>query len=162
MSIPTFLILIPVTHLLLLTIPLAVTDLREKRLPNKYVLPNLTLAFLATIATMFFGEWQRALVTLGIALVIAVIGITLSVKGWIGMGDVKLLTAMSLPLGWFSPLYPLALLGATFLTSALVVVVLALRKRIGIDSSIPLGPYALLAFACIGGYELLGFFATGQ
>jgi Flp pilus assembly protein protease CpaA len=111
---------------------------------------------------MFFGEWQRALVTLGIALAIAVVGITLSVKGWIGMGDVKLLTAMSLPLGWFSPLYPLALLGATFLTSALVVVVLALRKRIGIDSSIPLGPYALLAFACIGGYELLGFFATGQ
>jgi len=162
MSIPTFLILIPVTHLLLLTIPLVVTDIREKRLPNKYVLPNLSVAFLATIATMFFGEWQRALLSLGIALAIAVVGLVANYFDVLGMGDIKLLTAMSLPLSWFSPFHTLALLGTTFLSSFLVVMVMIIGKRIRPDSSIPLGPYALLAFACIGGYELLGFFITGQ
>jgi Flp pilus assembly protein protease CpaA len=111
---------------------------------------------------MFFGEWQRALLSLGIALAIAAVGVFLNLRGVIGMGDIKLLTAMSLPLSWFSPFHTLALLGATFLTSALVVVVMFIGKRIRPDSSIPLGPYALLAFACIGGYELLGFFTTGQ
>ena len=65
----------------------------------------------------------------------------------LGMGDVKLITAISLCLGWFSPLAPaLAVSIAFVIAGALVLAKLAFRKtRMG--QSIALGPYLLIGFA---------------
>jgi len=156
----TFLVLIPVVHLLLLTIPLAVTDIRERRLPNKYILPNLLVAFLAVLSTLIFGEWQRVLISLGVALAIAVIGLTANYFDVLGMGDVKLLVAMALPLSWFSPLTTLTLIGVTFLLATIAVIVVVLTKKITPLTTVALGPYALVTFAVLGGQQIATFFTS--
>lgn len=149
-SVPTFLILVPIAHLLLLAIPLAVYDIRERRLPNKWVVPNLALAFVSVVATMFFGEWGRALIALGVALLVFVLLLVANNLDVVGMGDVKLLTAVSLPFAWFSPLYVLALIGLVIVATAIVVLYKIYLSR-SPKPTLPLGPIVLATFAGLAG-----------
>lgn len=149
LSIATLVMFVPLAYSLAITIPLVVIDLRERRLPNKLVLPNLAVALLAVLVTLGMGEWQRVLVSLGISALVFFAGLFISVKGWVGMGDVKLLLTLSLPLSWFSVWAMPILLGATLGAMVLVVSAMYFTRRIRLGSTIAMGPYILGSFVLV-------------
>jgi leader peptidase (prepilin peptidase)/N-methyltransferase len=134
-------------YLVLTAWPLAKTDILERRLPNKYVLPAFPITWLGQLLAGFSGAgfvnmlWAllAGVVTFGLSLVINRFGL-------LGMGDVKLMTVMALALGWFSPLLPIIALGLSFLIAGIVAIWLLLRKRIKLGGSMPLGPYLIAGF----------------
>ena len=134
-------------YLVLTAWPLAKTDILERRLPNKYVLPAFPITWLGQLLAGFTGAgfvnmlWAllAGVVTFGLSLVINRLGL-------LGMGDVKLMTVMALALGWFSPLLPIIALGISFLIAGVVAFWLLLRKKIKLGGSMPLGPYLIAGF----------------
>ncbi|CAN1517241.1 CpaA Flp pilus assembly protein, protease CpaA [Microbacteriaceae bacterium] len=134
-------------YLVLTAWPLAKTDILERRLPNKYVLPAFPITWLGQLLAGFTGAgfvnmlWAllAGVVTFGLSLLINRLGL-------LGMGDVKLMTVMALALGWFSPLLPIIALGISFLTAGVVAFWLLLRKKIKLGGSMPLGPYLIAGF----------------
>jgi Flp pilus assembly protein protease CpaA len=158
LSIATIVMLVPLLHSLAISIPLAVIDFRERRLPNKLVLPNFAVALIAVFISIALGEWQRGLVALGISVLLFVAGLLVSLRGWVGMGDVKLLTALSLSLSWFSAWNIPIVLGVTTLAMVVVVAVRYFSNTIRIGSTIALGPYVLSVFVVLAGNTLLSVF----
>ena len=134
-------------YLVLTAWPLAKTDILERRLPNKYVLPAFPITWLGQILAGVFGAGHLNMLW---ALLAAVITFALSLMinrmGLLGMGDVKLMTVMSLALGWYSPLLPLIALGLSFLFAGAVALALLMGKRIRLGGSMPLGPYLIAGF----------------
>lgn len=134
-------------YLVAVSWPLARTDIREHRLPNKYTLPLLPIALLGQLAACLAGaDWSRLWVALGWAVVAFAIGLGVNRIGTLGMGDVKLITGMSLCLGWFTPVAPLLALGAAFALATIVVLFLFVTRKARMGSSIALGPYLLVGF----------------
>jgi leader peptidase (prepilin peptidase)/N-methyltransferase len=74
------------------------------------------------------------------------VGLGINRIGTLGMGDVKLITGMSLSLGWFSPVAPLIALVAAFALATIVVLFLFVTRKARMGSSIALGPYLLVGF----------------
>ena len=66
--------------------------------------------------------------------------------GLMGMGDVKLMSAMALALGWYSPLLPALALLISFLIAGLAATALLAFGRIKLGGSMPLGPYLIAGF----------------
>lgn len=91
-------------HLAIVALPLAITDARLRRLPNRLVLPGGVVALFGQIVACvaFAGDWWRILVSVGLALSVFVVGLWMASSGALGMGDVKLLAVLALALGWFS------------------------------------------------------------
>jgi leader peptidase (prepilin peptidase)/N-methyltransferase len=127
--------------------PLAKTDILERRLPNKYVLPAFPITWIGQIVAGALGAgfmnmlwgFLAAVITFAISLVINRLGL-------LGMGDVKLMTVMSLALGWYSPLLPIIALGLSFLIAGVVAIALLVARRIKLGGSMPLGPYLIAGF----------------
>ncbi len=152
--------LLPILYLFAVAWPLARTDLREHRLPNALTLPGLWLALSAQTlasATLGFGEvargasawpgFENQLTALAVAAV--VFGFSLAAHVWwgLGMGDVKLLTVMSISLGWFSPWSPLLALFVGFAVAVVWVIAGLIEGRTKLNAALPLGPYLLVGFA---------------
>ena len=130
-------------YLALFTIPLVVIDLRERRLPNKITLPAIALTF---VGIMLTGDWGRVGVAVICAAALFLLGTGLSFRGWLGMGDVKLLVPIGLTLGWFGwEVLAIGLSLAFFLAGGYVLVRMALQK-ITATSTIALGPFLLAGF----------------
>ena len=127
----------------LFTIPLVVIDLRERRLPNKITLPAISLAFVGILLT---GEWGRVGVALICAAALFLLGTGLSFRGWLGMGDVKLLVPIGLTLGWFGWEVLAIGLGLAFFLAGVFVLVRMAMQKITASSTIALGPFLLLGF----------------
>lgn len=135
--------LLGAAYLALFTIPLVVIDLRERRLPNKITLPAIAFTF---VGIMLTGEWGRVGVALICAAALFLLGTGLSFRGWLGMGDVKLLVPIGLTLGWFGwEVLAIGLGLAFFIAGGYVLVRMALQK-ITATSTIALGPFLLLGF----------------
>jgi leader peptidase (prepilin peptidase)/N-methyltransferase len=66
--------------------------------------------------------------------------------GLLGMGDVKLMSAMALALGWYSVALPVVFLLISFLIAGLVALALLVLGKIRLGGSMPLGPYLLVGF----------------
>jgi leader peptidase (prepilin peptidase) / N-methyltransferase len=66
--------------------------------------------------------------------------------GLLGMGDVKLMAAMSLTLGWYSVTLPVLALLISFLVAGIVALILLLLGKIKLGGSMPLGPYLIAGF----------------
>ena len=148
--------LVPALYLLVVAWPLAVIDLREHRLPNRLVLPTYPIALLSQlVATMLTMDWVRFLVAVLCALVVLVVGIAANYFDVLGMGDVKLAGALALVLGYFNLYLPIITIGLAFVLAFGVIVVLLLRGKVKIGSSIPLGPYLLLSFIGTSSYWLV-------
>ena len=134
-------------YLVLTAWPLAKTDILERRLPNKYVLPAFPITWLGQLLAGVTGAGFSNMLW---ALLAGVVTFTLSLLinrlGLLGMGDVKLMTVMALALGWFSPLLPIIALGISFLIAGVVAIWLLLRKKIKLGGSMPLGPYLIAGF----------------
>jgi leader peptidase (prepilin peptidase)/N-methyltransferase len=131
--------LAPALHLAAVTPLLWLADVREHRLPNRLVLPNLAIALLAALAAGALGDWAPLLAGLGTGAVLVV----LSLVGGLGMGDAKLGAALALTLGSLGvePLL-LALLLALLGGGAVSIAGLVARKlRRG--QAIAFGPFLL-------------------
>jgi Flp pilus assembly protein protease CpaA len=111
------------------------------------VLPAFPVAFLAQlIATIISADWARQLSAVLIALAVGVIGLGANYIDTLGMGDVKLATAIALTLCYFNPWLPVIAIGIAFVLAFAVVIVLITLGKVKIGSSIPLGPYLLVSF----------------
>jgi len=135
--------LIGITYFAATTIPLVLYDIRERRLPNKITLPGLAVVLISLAVTM---EWGRFLIALGISVLLFVVGTLISLKGWIGMGDVKLFTGLSMLLAWFDPSLVWQASLWAFGIAAVFVIVGFVAKKMTARSTIALGPYLLIGF----------------
>ena len=148
MTLETVFALFGPAYLLAVAWPLSKIDLRERRLPNRLVLPALPISLLGHVAAgLQAGEWWRLWVALMASAIAFGVGLAVNRGAGMGMGDVKLIAAMTLALGWFSPLTPLVALFIAFAAATLVVAVLYLARKTRLGSSIALGPYLLVGFA---------------
>lgn len=135
-------------YLLAVAWPLAKTDIREHRLPNKYTLTAIVIAFVSALAAAIVGNlWSN----FSSAIISAVVAFSVSLIAnrfaSLGMGDVKLITAMSLCLGWFSPIAPLLAVTIAFVVAGLFIAYKMIRRKTRMGQSIPLGPHLLVGFA---------------
>ncbi len=151
----------------IVSVPLAVVDLRTHRLPNAWTLtayPFVALGLLLpTVASGSWSDLGRALAGGGILLGLYVVLHLVNPSG-MGMGDVKLSGPMGALLAWLS--WSVLLVG-TFLGFALGAVVgiaLMALGRAGRKSALPFGPFmlagtwiAVLASPWIGSLALLPF-----
>jgi len=113
-------LLLPIAYLLVVSIPLLITDIRESRLKNSIVFPGYLVWLVSAIAyTALSGDWLNALV-----LPLANIR-----TDAIGMGDVKLIVLMGLTLSWKSLWVWLTILVIALFIGLVVTAVLAFRKR---------------------------------
>ena len=144
-TIQTLISLLPLGYVAGATIPLMVTDFKEHRLPNKIVLPMIGITLLSQlILAIWTGAWASLGISIGLGFVVLALGVYLNYKDWIGMGDVKLLTALTMIVSWFSVLGAALLLPASLLLGFITVLVgiMFTGKRV-----IPLGPTVLVTFA---------------
>jgi len=148
-SLSTLIALVPALYLALAAIPLTVIDLREHRLPNRLVLPAFPIALLAQIVAVLVGaDWVHLAFAFSLSLGVFVVGILANYWDWLGMGDVKLASALALTLGFFSPIGSLIAIGLAFVLAFAVVLVQLSIGKATLGQSIPLGPYLLLSFIC--------------
>lgn len=134
-------------YLVITAWPLAKTDIIERRLPNKYVLPAFPVTLLGQIlAGVFAGIWWNMLWAFIAAAITFLLSLLVNRLGLLGMGDVKLMTAMALALGWYSPFLPAISLILTFIFAGLVALSLLFLGRLKRGGSMPLGPYLIAGF----------------
>ncbi len=127
--------------------PLAKIDFLERRLPNKYVLPAFPITWTGQLLAGVWGAgFTNMLWALAAALATFILTFLINRLGLLGMGDVKLMSAMALALGWYSPLLPVIALGLAFLIAGLVASTLLVSKKMTMGGSMPLGPYLIAGF----------------
>lgn len=137
-----------VIYLIVIAWPLALTDIRERRLPNRLVLPAIPITvFGQVIASAESARWWSILFALLAALITFGLGLLANLRGGLGMGDVKLMSAMSLALGWFSPMAPFLAFSMAFLSAGIWLAIKLLARKTNMGSSVALGPYLLVGFA---------------
>jgi leader peptidase (prepilin peptidase) / N-methyltransferase len=135
--------LLGAAYLAVFTIPLVVIDLKQRRLPNKITLPAIAVTL---VGIALSGEWAKLGVGLLCAALLFGVGTALSIKGWLGMGDVKLLVSIGLLLGWFGWESLVIGLAVAFFVAGLFVLVRLAMQKITASSTIALGPFLLLGF----------------
>lgn len=134
-------------YLALTAWPLAKTDIKVRRLPNIYVLPSFPITILGQVtAGVITGVWVNILWAWVAMIVTFAISLFVNRLGLMGMGDVKLMSAMALALGWYSPLLPALSLLISFLIAGLAATALLAFGRIKLGGSMPLGPYLIAGF----------------
>jgi len=112
-------LLLPIAYLLVVSIPLLITDIRESRLKNSIVFPGYLVWLVSAIAyTALSGDWLNALVLpLAIGLPLLV-GLT-----------IFNIILMGLTLSWKSLWVWLTILVIALFIGLVVTAVLAFRKR---------------------------------
>lgn len=145
--------LVPLAYLLLVAIPLSITDIRIQRIPNKVILPAIALWFVTSItSSVMSGEWWLTFVLpFVVAICLFIPFVYASVRGMLGMGDAKMFTAMGLALSPISMWYALALPIITLLLPLLFVgfTFLVGKGHELIGKRYPLAPYAFFTYAVI-------------
>ena len=132
--------------LLAVTVPLARTDLAEKRLPNVYTLSLYIwgLSCAAALAIIERDVW-RLLLPVGVSLAIAAVLLVSGTiaRGGVGLGDVKLVAGTSLVLAlrtWQTAVLAIAL---AFIVMAVRAIVAIVRGQATFESRLPFGPSIL-------------------
>ena len=143
--IQTILSLLPVAYVAATAIPLVVIDIKQHRLPNKIVLPMIALTLLTQLTlAVWTGAWASLGISVGLGLAVMILGITANYYDWLGMGDVKLMAALTMILSWFTVLGGVLLMPISFALGLIVAAIAVLTTR---AKSIPLGPTLLATFA---------------
>jgi leader peptidase (prepilin peptidase)/N-methyltransferase len=148
-TLPTaFIVLVAFLYFAGFSVALAMIDLDTHTLPNKIVLPAYPVAaVLLTVAALVAGEPGRLLSALiGAAALFGVyLALALISPGGMGLGDVKLAGVLGLYLGYlgWGPLV-VGAFGA-FLLGGVFGLILLVSRKVGRRSSIPFGPWMLLA-----------------
>jgi leader peptidase (prepilin peptidase)/N-methyltransferase len=134
-------------YLIAVSIRLSIIDVRQHRLPNRIVLPAYPITVLGQfIASALGNDWPNLLSALGCALLSFVVGLAANRWASLGMGDVKLIGAIALSLGWFSFLAPLVSVVLAFVIACAVVLFMVALRKTTMGSSFALGPYLLVGF----------------
>ena len=94
-------------------------------------------------------DLDRFLVAAAIGGITFGLGYLLAGANGIGMGDIKLLTAINLGIAWFSPFAVLVILAIGFTTAALVSIALMIAGKANLKSAIALGPFLLFGFVLV-------------
>ena len=142
--------LIAIATILGMAVPLAVIDFREHRLPNRFTYPAIAVSILlVSIAGLTTSQLGRLAVALAISVATWGIGYLLANFDGIGMGDVKLLTAINASVAWFSPIAVLVILAIGFSLASLVSLGLIALKRANLKTAIAMGPFLLFGFALV-------------
>ena len=135
-------------YLLLMTLPLALIDIRQRRLPNKIVLPGLAITLVGHVLSVLAGaQWQQLAVAWATAVTVFALAAVANYFGALGMGDVKLMALMTAALSWFGWQHPLIAFGVAFVLATIGVLVLFVARRAKLGSTVALGPYLLAGFA---------------
>ena len=118
-------------------VPLAVYDVRERRIPKRVVYPaSLTAASALLVSAAVAGEWGR----LGSAVVACLLTVAALTAAWwlsgVGFGDVRLGGLVSLTAGWHGAAVSIAM----WWWIAVMAAVVALLMRVGGHKAIPLAP----------------------
>ena len=133
-----------------LSLPLAVIDFKEHRLPNPLTYSAIAvsgaLVFAAGILTQ---NWLQLVTAVSLGLVTLGIGYLMAKVNGIGMGDVKYLVATNTLLGWFSPWLILVMLAIGFTTASLVSLALILRRQANLKTPVAMGPFLILGFVVV-------------
>jgi leader peptidase (prepilin peptidase) / N-methyltransferase len=147
MTIGYFLGLVGPLYLMAVAWPLARVDIREHRLPNRLTLPAFPVTIVSQVLAVLLGEnWAYLATAAGAAVTAFVAGLVLNRYAGLGMGDVKLITAITLALAWFSPLVPLVALAIALVLAGAVATAMVVLQKARMGSSIALGPYLLVGF----------------
>jgi len=153
---------IPFGYLVAVAPMLAIIDIRSHRLPNSLTLPGIVISLISVVGVSILeNKWLQLVVTIGVSVLILIIGYPLARAELLGMGDIKLLIAFALPLAFISPL---ALLIGVLVSLALANLVLLpkmILRRLSTQTTIPMGPYLLLGLLGIFGFELSGLMPVG-
>jgi leader peptidase (prepilin peptidase)/N-methyltransferase len=144
MSNAHFALAVPALYFLVVSAPLAYFDLKEKRLPNRLTLPGIALALLALVVFAILGEPLKALLSFVVALALFALGVFVVIKGWLGMGDVKLLSGLALVVGAFDLGYTGLLVGVTLVVGIGYAIYRIVTRTI--DRSFALGPGIILSY----------------
>lgn len=151
-SLPHLIALLPVALLLVASIPLVKFDLKEKRLPNKIVVPIILVALVSGVtASAISGEWLRFVFAFLISASFFMALLMMSMRGMIGMGDAKVMFAMTLSLSWFSPL----LGGLVFVVTAVVTALASIVYYRLHRYTIALAPFMFVSFYGLVGIALV-------
>ncbi len=135
-------------YLIAVSLPLSRIDIQERRLPNRLVLPALPISLCGQLAaSAISNQWLNFGFSIMAGVTAFVIGLAANRWASLGMGDVKLITAISLSLGWFSFMAPLVAVMVAFVIASLVIVALFMLGTTTMGQSIALGPYLLAGFA---------------
>jgi leader peptidase (prepilin peptidase)/N-methyltransferase len=134
-------------YLALTAWPLAKTDILQRRLPNKYVLPAFPITLLGQVAAgVTSGIWSNMLWAFFSMVITFLVSLGVNRLGLLGMGDVKLMAAMSLALGWYSVTLPVLAVLISFFVAGIVALALLVLGKIKPGGSMPLGPYLIAGF----------------
>lgn len=135
-------------YLLAVAWPLTRIDLRERRLPNRLVLPSFPVTILGQLsAALIGGAWLNMGIAITCSLCAFILGLVVNRLANLGMGDVKLIAAITLALAWFDPVSPFLALLLGFAAASAVVVAMLIRRKLKMGSTVALGPYLLVGFA---------------
>ena len=146
--IETVVSMLPLAYVVATAVPLLVVDIKQHRLPNKIVLPMIGITLLThLILAVWTGAWASLGISVGLGFATLLLGIYLNYKDHIGMGDVKLITALTMITAWFSPLIGLMFLPMIVLLGALLVLVVVYISPV--IRNVPMGPTVLLAFTIL-------------
>ena len=142
-------------YLLAVAWPLSVVDIRERRLPNKFTIPAFPITLFGQLIAVCGGADATRLLLALLAGVLAFSAcLALNRYAGLGMGDVKLIAAITFALGWLSPLLPAIAVAIALALAGVVALAMIIRRKANMGSSIALGPYLLVGFA-------LSFIALG-
>lgn len=134
-------------YLFAVALPLSIIDIREHRLPNKIVLPAFPIIIIGFVVASFLeNSWHHFFFALVSSMVAFGIGLLTNRYGSLGMGDVKLIAATTLALGWFNLFAPFLAVAAGLVIAGAVILFLLVTGRTTLTQAIALGPYLLLGF----------------
>ena len=134
-------------YLLAVAWPLTITDLRERRLPNKYTLPAFPITLFGQFIAVCGGaDGTRLLWSLFAGILAFSACLALNRFAGLGMGDVKLISGITLALAWFNPLLPAVAIFIALICAGFMSLIQVARLKTRMGSSIALGPYLLAGY----------------
>jgi len=111
----------------------AVTDFRSFQIPNRISISLVALYPAYLLAGHTMPNWEVVGVAVAFALIVFVVGFGMFVMGWMGGGDVKLLSVAAL---WAGPASILPFLIVVVVASMVLALVIAVRTLT--EQSVPL------------------------
>lgn len=140
------LLLIPIALVIAFAIPLALTDFKEHRLPNRYTVPLIAVTFLSlTGYGLASGEYGKLASSVFAMALTFLVGWLLARFADLGMGDVKLLISLNGWLAWHDGWLVLIALAVGLIAANLFAIAIWIQKK-DPKEHIALGPFLLLGF----------------
>ena len=134
------------TFFISILVAVTVTDLKEMIIPDRVILPSIVIAFIGVLILSFYPTFNPAYLVTNVLSGVTFGGfflllIIITRGRGMGGGDVKLGAFIGLVLGF--PHFLLAIM-LSFLTGAVISIILVFGGKKGLKSTIPFGPFLVL------------------